>query len=111
MFILAAWMVQREPCSKVENVNRRIKAPSKLGFKRAVWTYLLVEQGPEHWQRDVEEQHPQHHLDLLDQTFLLVQRERRLAATLNRRSFTPRDLYRVLLLGPVQPVLPLGVVL
>ena len=36
-----------------------------------VCVYLLVKKGPEHWQRDVQQQHPQHHLDLLDQTLLL----------------------------------------
>lgn len=33
-------------------------------------SYLLIEQGPEHGQRDVENQDVQHHLDLLDQPFL-----------------------------------------
>lgn len=36
-----------------------------------MWSYLLIEQGPEHWQRDVENQNAQHHLDLLDQAFLI----------------------------------------
>lgn len=34
-------------------------------------SYLLIEQGPEHGQRDVENQNAQHHLDLLDQAFLM----------------------------------------
>lgn len=34
-------------------------------------SYLLIEQGPEHGQRDVENQNAQHHLDLLDQAFLI----------------------------------------
>ena len=40
------------------------------------WTrsgdYLLIEQSPEHWQRDVEHQDPQHHLNLLDHTLLFT---------------------------------------
>lgn len=34
--------------------------------------YLLIKQSPEHRQRDVEHQNPQHHLNLLDQTLLLT---------------------------------------
>lgn len=38
--------------------------------------YLLVEQGPEHGQRDVEEEHPEDHLDLRNQEFLVPSRGR-----------------------------------
>lgn len=39
-------------------------------------SYLLVEQGPEHGQRDVEEEHPEDHLDLRNQEFLVPSRRR-----------------------------------
>lgn len=39
-------------------------------------SYLLVEQRPEHGQRDVEEEHPEDHLDLRDQEFLVPSRRR-----------------------------------
>lgn len=34
-------------------------------------SYLLVEQSPEHGQRDVEEEHPEDHLHLRNQEFLV----------------------------------------
>lgn len=81
----------------------------------SIW-YLLVEEGPEHGQWDVEDQNPHHHLHLLDQLFLLGE-GRSVAKMLNSAKMRAGGAseaccgYRVLLLGPVQPVLPVWVVL
>lgn len=82
-------------------------------------SYLLIEQGPEHGQRDVEDQNAQHHLDLLDQAFLMGERqETRGAGWASEFRPETRRLgcefllsYRVLVLGPVQPVVPLRLAL
>lgn len=49
----------------------RISAKGLASPELCVCTHLLVKKGPEHGQRDEKKQHPQHHLDLPDQTLLL----------------------------------------
>lgn len=48
------------------------KKKSSWCDRTPVVTHLLIEQSPEHRQWDVEHQNPQHHFNLLDQTFLLT---------------------------------------
>lgn len=76
--------------------------------------YLLIKQSPEHRQWDVQHQNPQHHLDLLDETFLSTHRNTDTSPRRPQPSNVTRHMaeliafcYRVLLLSPVQPVWPL----
>lgn len=81
--------------------------------------YLLVKQSPEHRQRDVQHQNPQHHLNLLDETFLLTHKHTDTSPRGLQPSNVTRHMeelkiafgYRVLLLSPVQPVWPLRLIL
>lgn len=57
-----AWVRMAYFCFLLKFVN--------YNHKQKVAVYLLVEESPEHGQRDVEEQHLQHHLHLGNQEFL-----------------------------------------
>lgn len=74
-------------------------------IKEAAGGHLLVEESPEHGQRDVEEQNLEDHLDLSDQKFLGAKTERRwLTAAWRARPARGRNTYIILVLSPVHPV-------
>lgn len=86
-----------------------------VSVKANIGSYLLVKESPEHGQRDVEEQHPHHHLHLGNQEFLepnikgLEFELHWLYCLYLHLLVHVNSTYVVFLLSPVHPVGPLGV--
>lgn len=66
--MVVAWSVHLEPCRKHSVLLTLALMTSKM--KENAGGHLLVEESPEHGQRDVEEQNLEDHLNLGDQKFL-----------------------------------------
>lgn len=66
--MVVACSVHLEPCRKHSSLLPFAVTSSEI--KENVEGYLLIEESPEHGQRNVEEQNLEDHLDLRDQKFL-----------------------------------------
>lgn len=105
---MVAWSVHLEPCRKHSVLLRLAVTTSKI--KKNASGHLLVEESPEHGQRDVQEQNLEDHLDLRDQKFLGAEKERRwLTAAWQACPTQGHSTYIILLLSPVHPVSSLRV--
>lgn len=105
---MVAWSVHLEPYRK--HSIRLTLAVTTSEIKENAGGHLLVEESPEHGQRDEEEQNLEDHLYLRDQKFLGAKKRRRwLTAAWHACPKQGRSTYIVLLLSPVHPVSSLRV--
>lgn len=106
--MVVAWSVHLEPYRKHSVLLAFAVTTPEI--KENAGGHLLVEESPEHGQRDVEEQNLEDHLDLRDQKFLGARKKRRwLTAAWNPRPAQGSNTYIILLLSPVHPVSSLRV--
>lgn len=102
--MVVAWSVHLEPYGK-HSVRLALAGTTSEHQRENAGGHLLVEESPEHGQRDVEEQNLEDHLHLRDQKFLGAKKKRRwLTAAWRARPTRGRDTHVILLLSPVHPV-------
>lgn len=75
--MVVAWSVHLEPCGNTQRSVNTLQPRRPREPERAPVGHLLVEESPEHGQRDVEEQNLQDHLHLCDQKFLGARKEKK----------------------------------
>lgn len=92
--MVVAWSVHLEPCGNTQRSVNTLQPLQPREPEGAPVGHLLVEESPEHGQRDVEEQNLQDHLHLCDQKFLGARKEEKvfregcLGALVQRRDGT-----------------------
>lgn len=107
--MVVACSVHLEPCRKHSVLLPFAVTGSEI--RENLGGYLLIEESPEHGQRDVEEQNLEDHLDLRDQKFLGEKKRRaEVNSCLACSSASGSNTYIILLLSPVHPVSSLRVV-
>lgn len=100
--MVVACSVHLEPCRK-----RSVLLPFAVRsseIRENLGGYLLIEESPEHGQRNEEEQNLEDHLDLRDQKFLGEKEEKEVNSCRACSSASGSNTYIILLFSPVHPV-------
>lgn len=108
--MVVACSVHLEPCRKHSVLLPFAVTSSEI--RENLGGYLLIEERPEHGQRNVEEQNLEDHLDLGDQKFLGEKKkeEKEVNSCQACSPTSGSNTYIILLLSPVHPVTSLRVV-